>query len=97
VKKPYIYPANKELIAEEIRIDELPAIRLFGRRRSDGKEGWFYFSAIKGSYNSILPEWVRKGDEVEFLEQGPGGDMRSLLLPGVEVAGGSVSWLFSPA
>jgi len=43
VKKPYIYPANKQLIAEDIRIDELPAIKLFGRRRSGGKEGWFYF------------------------------------------------------
>jgi len=94
VKKPYIYPANKQLIAEDVRIDELPAIKLFGRRRSDGKEGWFYFSAIKGGYHSILPEWVRKGDEVEFFEQGPGSELRSLLLPGVEVAGGSVSRLF---
>jgi predicted RNA-binding Zn-ribbon protein involved in translation (DUF1610 family) len=93
VKRLYIYPANKQLISEDMRIDELPAINIWGRRRSDGREDWFFFSAVKGSYHSVLPEWVSSGDEVEFFEPVPGGDMRTLTLPGVSVAGGSVSRL----
>jgi hypothetical protein len=93
VKNPYIYPANKQLISEDMRIDELPAIKIWGRRHSDGMEGWFYFSAVKGSYHSVLPDWVRKGDEVEFFEPLSGGGMQSLSLPGIKVAGGSVSRL----
>jgi len=93
VKKPFIYPANKRLISEDLRIDELPALRIRGRRNSDKKEGWFYFSAVKGSYHSILPKWVQRGDEIEFFEPLADGRMRSLTLPGVELAGGSVSRL----
>ena len=93
MKNPYIFPANKQLISEDTRIDELPAIKIRGRRRSDGREGWFFFSAVKGSYHSILPEWVRKGDEVEFFEPLAGGGKRSLTLPGVRIAGGSISRL----
>jgi hypothetical protein len=93
VKKPYIYPANKQLISEDLRIDELPAIKIWGRRCSDGREGWFFFSAVKGSYHSVLPEWIEKGDEVEFFEPLAGGAMRSLTLPGIRVGGGSVSRL----
>jgi predicted RNA-binding Zn-ribbon protein involved in translation (DUF1610 family) len=48
----------------------------------------------QGSYHSVLPEWIRKGDEVEFYEPEAGGNMRSLILPGIKVAGGSVSRLF---
>ena len=88
MKKPYIYPANKQLISEDMRIDELPAIRIWGRRYSDGREGWFFFSAVKGSYHSVLPEWIQNGDE-PVAE----GSMRSLTLPGIRVAGGSVSRL----
>ena len=91
MKKPFIYPANKRLISEDLRIDELPALRIRGRRKSDRKEGWFYFSAVKGSYNSVQPDWVERGDEIEFFEPLEGGQMRSLTLPGVELAGGSVS------
>ena len=93
MKKPYIYPANKQLISEDMRIDELPAIRIWGRRYSDGREGWFFFSAVKGSYHSVLPEWIQNGDEVEFFEPVAEGSMRSLTLPGIRVAGGSVSRL----
>ena len=93
MKKPFIYPANKELISEDMRIDELPAIRLWGKRCSDGREGWFFFSAVKGSYHSVLPEWIQKADEVEFFEPVADGGMRSLTLPGIRVAGGSVSRL----
>jgi predicted RNA-binding Zn-ribbon protein involved in translation (DUF1610 family) len=93
VKKPYIYPANKQLISEDMRIDELPAIKIWGRRCSDGREGWFFFSAVKGSYHSVLPEWIQKGDEVEFFEPLAGGALRSLTLPGIRVGGGSVSRL----
>jgi predicted RNA-binding Zn-ribbon protein involved in translation (DUF1610 family) len=93
VKNPYIFPANKQLISEDTRIDELPAIKIRGRRHLDGREGWFFFSAVKGSYHSILPEWVRKGDEVEFFEPLAGGGRRSLTLPGVRIAGGSISRL----
>jgi len=93
VKNPYIFPANKQLISEDTRIDELPAIKIRGRRHSDGREGWFFFSAVKGSYHSILPEWIRKGDEVEFFEPLAGGGKRSLTLPGVRIAGGSISRL----
>ncbi len=89
-----IYPANKRLIDKEVLVDDLPSVKLFGRRVSDGKEGWFYFSPILGSYHSILPEWVRKGDEVEFFEIDEDGKLRSLKLPDVEVASGSVSRLF---
>jgi hypothetical protein len=93
VKYPYIYPANKQLISEDLCIDELPAIKIRGKRLSDSREGWFYFSAVKGSYHSILPEWIREGDEVEFFEPLADGTLRSLTLPGVELAGGSVSGL----
>jgi len=93
VKKPFIYPANKRLISEDMQIDELPAIKLRGRRLSDGREGWFFFSAVKGSYHSVLPEWIRRGDEVEFFEPLADDGMRSLTLPGISVAGGSVSRL----
>jgi predicted RNA-binding Zn-ribbon protein involved in translation (DUF1610 family) len=93
VKKLYIYPANKQLISEDMRIDELPAIKIWGRRYSDGREGWFFFSAVKGSYHSVLPDWIQKGDEVEFFEPLAQGSMRSLTLPGIRVAGGSVSRL----
>ena len=93
MKKPFIYPANKELISEDMRIDELPAIKLWGKRCSDGREGWFFFSAVKGSYNTVLPEWIQKGDEVEFFEPIADGGMRNLTLPGVRVAGGSISRL----
>lgn len=76
-----------------MQIDELPAIKLWGRRLSDGREGWFFFSAVKGSYHSVLPEWIRKGDEVEFFEPLAEDGMRTLILPGISVAGGSVSRL----
>ena len=93
MKKPFIYPANKRLISEDMQIDELPAIKLWGRRLSDGREGWFFFSAVKGSYHSVLPDWIRKGDEVEFFEPQAEDGLSSLTLPGISVAGGSVSRL----
>jgi predicted RNA-binding Zn-ribbon protein involved in translation (DUF1610 family) len=93
VKKPFIFPANKRLISEDMRIDELPAIKLRGRRLSDGREGWFFFSAVKGSYHSVLPDWIRKGDEVEFFEPLADEGLRTLTLPEIRVAGGSVSRL----
>jgi len=86
-----VYPANRLCIDETVRVDELPSVRLWGRRLSDGREGWFYFSPILGSYHSIWPEWVQRGDEVEFFETLPDGSRRSLLLPGIKVASGSVS------
>ncbi|MBA7690425.1 hypothetical protein ES703_98951 [subsurface metagenome] len=90
-EKRCVCPANKLIIDEETLVDDLPSIKLWGRRFSDGKEGWFYFSPIIGSYHSILPKWAEKGDEVEFFEQTAEGDFRSLLLPGIKVASGSVS------
>jgi len=86
-----IYPANRLCIDEAVRVDDLPSVKLWGRRFADGREGWFYFSPILGSYHAILPDWVRRGDEVEFFEALPDGSRRSLLLPGVQVASGSVS------
>jgi DNA-directed RNA polymerase subunit M/transcription elongation factor TFIIS len=85
------YPANRGLIDETVTLDGMPAVRLRGRRIADGRAGWFYFAPILGSYHSILPDWLKKGDEVEFFEPLPDGSLRSLLLPGIEVAGGSVS------
>ncbi len=89
-----IYPANKRLIDNEVLVDNLPSVKLFGRRVSDGREGWFYFSPILGSYHSVIPKWVKKGDEVEFFEIDEKGNFKSLKLPDVEVASGSVSRLF---
>ncbi len=89
-----VYPANKKLIDSDVLVDNLPSVKLFGRRVSDGKEGWFYFSPILGSYHSVVPKWVKKGDEVEFFEIDDDGDLRSLKLPDVKVASGSVSRLF---
>jgi len=86
-----IYPANKLCFDETVLVDDLPSVKLWGRRFSDRREGWFHFSPILGSYHSILPDWVVKGDEVEFFEPLPDGGLRSLLLPGVRVASGSVS------
>jgi len=72
-------------------VDDLPSVKPWGRWFRDGREGWFYFSPSLGSYHAILPDWVEKGDEVEFFEPLPDGSRRSLLLPGVRVASGSVS------
>jgi hypothetical protein len=36
-------------------------------------------------------DWVDKAAQVEFFEPRSDGSLRSLLLPGIEVAGGSVS------
>jgi len=86
-----IYPANPLCIDKTVQVDDLPSVKLWGRRLSDAREGWFFFSPILGSYHSILPDWVAKGDEVEFFEPLPDGGRRSLLLPGIQVASGSVS------
>jgi transposase-like protein len=86
-----LYPANPLCIDREVLVDDLPSVKLWGRRFTDGKEGWFHFSPILGSYHAIWPEWGQRGDEVEFYEPLPDGRRRSLLLPGVKVAGGSVS------
>ncbi len=92
--KKIIYPANKLLIDRNVLVDNLPSVKLFGRRLSDGREGWFYFSPILGSYHSVIPDWVNKGDEVEFFEVDEKGNFLSLKLPDVKVASGSVSRLF---
>jgi hypothetical protein len=86
-----IYPANRLCIDDTVKVDDLPSVKLWGRRFSDGREGCFHFSPILGSYHSILPDWVEKGDEVEFFEMLPDGSRRSLLLPEIRVASGSVS------
>jgi hypothetical protein len=86
-----LYPANKLCIDREVLVDDLPSVRLWGRRFADGREGWFHFSPILGSYHGVWPEWGQRGDEVEFFEPLPGGGLKTLLLPGVKVAGGSVS------
>ncbi len=93
-EKRIIYPENKNLIDESVKVDNLPSVKLFGRRLKDGREGWFYFSPILGSYHSIIPDWVEKGDEVEFFEIDEGGKLKSLKLPEVKVESGSVSRLF---
>jgi len=86
-----VYPANRLCIDEAVQVDDRPSVKLWGRRFADGREGWFHFSPILGSYHSVWPEWIQRGDEVEFFEPLPGGGLRSLLLPGVKVADGSVS------
>ena len=86
-----LYPANRLCIDREVLVDDLPSVKLWGHRFRDGREGWFHFSPILGSYHCIWPEWGERGDEVEFCEPLAGGGMRTLLLPGVKVAGGSVS------
>ena len=93
-KKLIVYPANKKLIDPEVMIDNLPSVKLYGKRLSDLQEGWFYFSPILGSYHTVIPPWVKVGDEIEFFEPLEQGGLRSLLLPGIKVASGSVSRLF---
>jgi predicted RNA-binding Zn-ribbon protein involved in translation (DUF1610 family) len=93
-EKRIVYPANKKLIDPEVMIDDLPSVKLYGKRLSDLQEGWFYFSPILGSYHTITPPWVKVGDEIEFFEPLDEGGLRSLLLPGIKVASGSVSRLF---
>ena len=92
--KPVIYPANKNLIDRTILVDDLPSVKLFGKRIGDEKAGWFYFSPILGSYHTIIPDWVKRGDEVEFFEKDSKGELHSLKLPDVKVASGSVTRLF---
>ncbi len=89
-----IYPENKNLIDNTILVDNLPSVKLFGIRVTDRREGWFYFSPILGSYHTIIPGWVRPGDEVEFYEKDSKGRLCPLILPGVKVASGSVTRLF---
>jgi predicted RNA-binding Zn-ribbon protein involved in translation (DUF1610 family) len=93
-EKHIVYPANKALIDPDVLIDDLPAVKLWGKRLSDLQEGWFYFSPVLGSYHTVLPPWVKVGDEIEFFESLEQGGLRSLLLPGIKVASGSVSRLF---
>jgi len=92
-KKIILYPLNKKTIDNKTLIDDLPSVKLWGKRLSDGREGWFYFSPILGSYHTIIPDWVNKGDEVEFFEETEKGELRSLLFPGIKVASGSVTRL----
>jgi len=92
-KKIILYPLNKKTIDNETLVDDLPSVKLLGKRLSDGREGWFYFSPILGSYHTIIPDWVKKGDEVEFFEETEKGELRSLLFPGIKVASGSVTRL----
>ncbi|RKX83110.1 MAG: hypothetical protein DRP57_08585 [Spirochaetes bacterium] len=92
--KPVIYPANKNLIDKTILVDDMPSVKLFGKRIADGKTGWFYFSPIIGSYHAVVPDWVKGGDEVEFFEKNKKGELLSLKLPDVKIASGSVTRLF---
>lgn len=93
-EKFIVYPANKKLIDPEVLIDDLPSVKLWGKRLSDLQEGWFYFSPILGSYHTVIPPWVEVGDEIEFFESVQKEGLRTLLLPGIKVASGSVSRLF---